>query len=242
VISAALALIPHGVALASNVEPADWLDLGAASGWGIAPDAMLFTAAFVTLAAPVAGVAVAARELAARATTGASPRRVLGPLLMWVVGFCVVSALLTFVWSAGRPDAWRFVATTHVTLLSVALALAAGGALCGAWFRNPLDAAASGLAIAMTAAAGLLVAGAAVSLVPRTLVEWGLTASPFVAVTSAAHIDILHMDLLYQISPLAHLRVDYPEWRVASCGYMAVTALSLVIMSRLRIRQPESPM
>ena len=91
----------------------------------------------------------------------------------------------------------------------MALALAAWGALCGV-FSDPLDAAAFSLIVVLVAAGGLLVAGASVADLPRRLVALALTASPLVVIASAANIDIVRMDLLYQISPLAHMQVDYP--------------------------------
>jgi hypothetical protein len=158
-----------------------------------------------------------------------------------VIAFSAVSALMTLAWSASRPDAIQYVATTHVTLAAVALALGGCGALLGAWFREPLDAAGASLAIAVTAAVGLLVGGAPVARIPRPVVEWVMTASPLIAITSAAHIDIVRTDLLYQISPLAHQRIDYPAWYAACAWHLAVTILCFSLISKLRIRQPESP-
>jgi hypothetical protein len=236
-IAALLPLFPHGAALAVNVEPRDWLALGAAPRWGIGPDALLYTAACLTLAAPLAGVALAAasresgERLPHRNPGGVDALRLIRQLMIAVSLFAIVSGLLTWIWSLSRPDALWFVVTTHLTLTAVALALAAVGAVFGSWLRQPLDAAACSLTLAVAAAVGLLVAGAPVARIPRPVVEWGLTASPFVALTSAAHVDIFRMGLLYQISPLAHLRIDYPEWYVAAAWHLSLALVCLVIMS-----------
>ena len=146
------------------------------------------------------------------------------PLLVAVLLFTAVSALLT--WSlADAPGAARLTATFHATVAAVALALAVFGAFCGVAFADPLDGAACSLGLVLLAAAGLLVAGASLDGVPRPLIDLALRASPLVAMTSAARIDILRMDVLYQISPLAHVQVDYPTWYAAS-GWHLVLAFS----------------
>jgi hypothetical protein len=201
---------------------------------------MLFAAGCVTLAAPVAGVAVASRRVVDSWLGGAG--QVFLRLLLAVIAFSAVSALLTLAWSASRPDVFAYVATTHVTLAAVALALAGGGALCGTWFREPLDAAGFSVAIAVAAAAGLLVAGAPVAAIPDPVIAWAMTASPLIAITSAARIDIVRTDLLYQISPLAHQRIDYPAWYAACAWNLVLAMLCFSAMSKLRARQPDSLM
>jgi hypothetical protein len=236
-VAAVLPLLPHGAALLVNVDWREWLGWRSAPQWGIGPDAMLFAAGCVTLAAPVAGVAVASRRVAGCWRGGAG--HVLLRLLPAVIAFSGVSALLTLVWSASRPEVFAYVATTHITLAAVALALAGCGALCGTWFREPLDAAGFSVAIAVAAAAGLLVAGAPVAAIPGPVVEWAMAASPLIAITSAARIDIVRTDVLYQISPLAHQRIDYPTWYAACAWNLALAILCFSVMSKLRIRQPE---
>jgi hypothetical protein len=141
---------------------------------------------------------------------------------MSAVLFAIVSAVLSMAWRVGQPGVAAIVLQSHVTMAAVVCALMAWGALCGTWFREPLDAAACSVAFAVSAAAGLLVAGAVVADMPSSVLGWGLIASPLVVVASAAHIDIARTDLLYQISPLAHIQFDYPTWGRASALYLAV--------------------
>ena len=124
----------------------------------------------------------------------------------------------------------------HKTSLTfaVALALAAFGALCGAAFRDPLDAAACSLTIVLVATGGLLVAGASVADAPRGLIDVALAASPLVAITAAAHIDVIRMGVPYQISPLAHIQVDYPTWTAACACYMTIAACCFVALGWAR--------
>jgi hypothetical protein len=97
--------------------------------------------------------------------------------------------------------------------------------LCGATFTDALDAVGCSLTVVLVAAGGLLVAGAALADVPRALIDVALTASPFVTMASASHIDVMRMGVPYQMSPLAHLQVEYPSWYVASGWYLALAGL-----------------
>ena len=191
----------------------------------------------------MAGVAVAAAKRSLVGTRGGTldVTRTAWPLIVAVLLFAAVSALLTFGWSLGREDAIAFVATSHATLIAVALALAAWGAFCGGCFRDPLDAAAVGLIVVLMAAVGLLVAGASVADMPRQLVALALAASPLVVIAAAANIDIVRMDLLYQISPLAHTQVDYAAWYVASGWYLGLGFLCFLGLTlKFRTRQSVS--
>jgi hypothetical protein len=224
VAAAGLPAIAHGASLFVNVEPGAWFSIPAPLRWALAADALLYVAGCVLVAAPVAGVAVSAHRKAAAAAPRAMADgvRIAWPLLIAVLLFAASSSLFAFGWRFGHEDATAFVGRSHTTLIAVALALAAWGALCGAWFSDPLDAAAFSLVIALAAAGGLLVSGAAVADLPRPMIALGLIASPLVVIASAAQIDIVRMDLLYQISPLAHVQIDYPVWHRASAWYLSL--------------------
>lgn len=235
--AAGLPLLSHATALLMSGEPAPWLSMGAPVRRGLAADALLLTALSVTIAAPLAGVsaasAVGGRRRAARevlTTLG-------GALLM----FTAVSALLTWTWMIGQPAASGFIGRFHLTLAAVTLALASWGALCGAWFLDPLDAAACSLLVAVAAAGGVLVGGAAIADLPRPVIAAALNASPVVVLSTAAQIDIVHLDLLYQISPLAHLQIDYPAWQLAGAGYMTMALVCLMALAYMLQSDPASP-
>ena len=222
--AAALPLLCHGAAMFINVEPGSWFTISPAIRWSLAADCMLYTAVCAIVAAPIAGVAVAS----ARRSDERRDRRMadvstgVGTLSIASVLFTVVSAVFSIAWRFGQANALSLVLQSHVTVLSVTVALAAWGALCAAWLHDPLDAAAVSVIVALGAAGGLLVGGAAVADLPPAVLAVGLTANPLVAVASAAHIDIMRMDLLYQISPLAHMQFEYPTWERACAWYLAV--------------------
>jgi hypothetical protein len=73
---------------------------------------------------------------------------------------------------------------------------------------------------ALTAAYGVLVAGASVGELSAAWLETALLASPLMTVATAAHVDLVRSDIWYQISPLAHLRLDYPAWTTACGSYL----------------------
>ena len=220
------------VSIMVNVDASAWPSISMPLVRALAADARLYCAGFITIAAPLAGVAVAwsrkspgvkAHHGLSRGA-GSEALATARPLVVAVVLFTAVSALLNLS-LADAPGAAELTATSHATLAAVALALAVFGAFCGAAFADPLDGAACSLGLVLLASAGVLVAGASLELVPPRFIDLALTASPLVAMTSAARIDILRMDVLYQISPLAHVQVDYPTWYAAS-GWFLVVAFS----------------
>ena len=237
-----LPVLAHGVPIFVHVEPESWFGMAATLRRALAADALLYTGACAIVAAPVAGAAVAAarRSLPADRDTASAALGTAWPLIVAVLLFAGVSALLTFGWTAGREDAAAFVARSHVTLVAVALALSAWGAFCGASFRDPLDAAAVSLLVTLVAAGGLLVAGAVVADMPQRMLGLGLAASPLVVIASAARIDIVRMDLLYQISPLAHMQMTYPAWHSAAVAYLALafTGFAAAVRQTRRGWQP----
>jgi hypothetical protein len=229
--AACLPVLTHGSSLLVNLEPAAWLTMPPPMRVALMSDALLYTAICLIVAAPLAGVHIASSRPRTTAFHTA------GPLIAAVLVFAAVSSLLTLGWMAGHNAAARSVVESHLTLIAVGLALAAWGALCGAVCRDALDAAAVSLLTAMIAAGGLLVAGAVVADLPRSMTAIGLTANPLVVLASAARIDIVRMDVLYQISPLAHVQIDYPAWNVASAWYVAFALLCFAgLTMKLRTR------
>jgi hypothetical protein len=220
---AAAALLPVTACAASvavYIEPGSWFDLSISTRQGLWRDALLYTAGAVVVAAPLAGVAVGnSRDGAAR----------VGTRLAVTAGVTtLVSALLAvLVFNARDLAGLQFVGTSHITIFTVGFALAAFGAFCGTLFADALDAAACSVALVLFAAGGLLVAGASVSDWPIPLLDAAITASPLVAMTSAAHVDIARMAVPYQMSPLARLQVEYPTWYAASAWYLLFACLCL---------------
>jgi len=166
----------------------------------------------VVVAAPLAGVAVASRRQ--------PPLQTASQLAIGTLIFCAVSAGLTAVRLGGEAGTLAYVATSHAVLASATLALAALGALLGTLMRDPLDAAALGVGMAVTAAYGVLVAGAPVAQMSAPLLKAALMASPVMTVATAAHVDLVRTDIWYQISPLAHVRLEYPAWGTVCGSYL----------------------
>jgi hypothetical protein len=203
----------------TGLGPARWLSVNALFERGASADALLYTAAAVIAGAPLLGVA------ACREDDAGPPRgvvRTIGTVVLAVGALGMASALVTVLGRGVSAETLALVWQSHAMLAAVALALALLGAACGAAFRDPLVGAAVSLAVTVVAAAGVLVAGAGVADLPRSALALALTASPLVAVASAAHIDIVRMEPLYQISPLAHLSIEYPAWRIALAWHLAV--------------------
>ena len=151
------------------------------------------------------------------------------PLATVAATFVLASAaMLVAVWGASTAEAVTFVATSHVTLFAVALALAGLGALLAAMLSDALDALACSLGIALIASGGLLVAGNAVTSVPRPLLETMFASSPLVAIATASQVDVVRLSVPYQMSGLAHLQLAYPTWDALSVGYMGFAALCFV--------------
>ena len=134
--------------------------------------------------------------------------------------FCAASAALTVARLGPGAEALRFVASSHAVLATATLALAAFGALLGTLLRDPLDAAAIGVGIAVTAAYGVLVAGAPVGQMSPQVLKAALLASPVMTVATAAQVDLVRSDIWYQISPLAHVRLEYPAWSTVCGAYL----------------------
>ena len=207
----------------------DWTSLPRPVLAGVFADALLATAAIATLAAPLAGVALARRT----ASTAAFGRQ-LGAL---VLTFVAMSAVLGFLGSA-VPGGIGPLLKAHAALGAGCLALGALGGFCALVFRDTLDAAAASLSVAVLLGAGVLLGGPAIGDLPRPLIDGALLASPLVTTASAAGIDILRTDVLYRVSPLAHIGSEYSEWYAASAVYLAFTAACLTSSVLMRRRNP----
>ena len=231
--SALLPLVPGAGSIVAAMEPGQWTGLTPSLVRGVTPDALLYSAACVVVAAPLAGVAIASSRRAAPPGASAWPAAIADAqrLAIATAIFAAVSAVLTFMRLGGGEDALRFVATSHAVLASVTLALAALGALLGTIFRDPLDAAAVALGLAATAGYGILVAGAPVGLASAPVLTAALLASPVMSVASAAQVDLVRSDIWYQISPLAHVQVEYPTWGAVCVAYLLAGCAALLGMA-----------
>lgn len=187
-----------------------------------AADALVIEALMLVVAAPVAGVAIARRR------DGAAWRHIAGAAGV----FTTVSALAAFAAAAmsGLPMVFAF--RSHMALAAVALALTALGAWLSTLCRDLLDACALAVAISVALSAAVLVAGPATARLPQALVDASLLASPPIAVSAAAGIDLLRSEVLYQLSPISHRRFTYPAWSTSAVVYAAAAVVLLAIGRR----------
>lgn len=181
----------------------------------------ILESAVLVVAAPLCGVALAARRFRGAALAAALFAMAL-----------LVSAAGTIVLQGSPSAGARLVLVSHVTLAVIGLALAAFGGWVGVSFRDPLDAAAVSAGTALVAALGLFAAGPMAADLPTAVVNAALSANPLVAAASAADVDLLRTDLLYRVSPLAHRSFDYPSWYSPLAVYGTVLLVSLVAAAR----------
>jgi hypothetical protein len=226
-----------------NMDAAEWRSISWSTLRGMLPDALLYSAWALVVGAPLIGVSVVSTL---RKKNDAHPlfassqlpliARYLGQSFVAVVApFVSVSAIFFMAaWGTDR-DALTFVLTSHAVLAAAALSLVAFGGLCAAVCADVLDAAACAVCVVLVATAGVLVAGAAVADAPRVLVDAALTASPIVTIASAANVDVVRMDVLYQISPLSHIGFEYPAW-YSACGWYLFAASACLIGTSLKMR------
>jgi hypothetical protein len=216
--AALLPLVTAVASIATAIDGSGWSGVTGSLVRAATPAALLYSAACIVVAAPLAGVAIASgqqrRALDHRREPALDTAR---RLTIATLVFCAVSAALTVARLGFDTETLRFVATSHAVLASATVALAALGALLGTLFSDPLDAAGIALTVALAAAYGVLVAGASVAELSPAMLTAALLVSPVMTVATAAHVDLVRSDIWYQISPLAHIRLEYPAW-CAACG------------------------
>jgi hypothetical protein len=194
--------------------------LSAAIRTRLAHQFLLAEAALVVLWAPLVGVFTAMRmgprlggSVVARMT------------LMTAASAAIVLAMQTAMES--RPLVW-----SHAILWAAALALAMLGAACASMFREPLDAGAAAVGVALLGTIALFAAGPALDLLPGSVLDAALAVNPIVTTAAAADLDLWRMPLLYQLSPLAHRQVEYPAGGTALTAYLLIAGALLFLAVR----------
>ncbi|HEY6508088.1 MAG TPA: hypothetical protein VIY56_08735 [Vicinamibacterales bacterium] len=222
-------------AVVTILDPRAWFSPSPA--WsGLAPVALLYSTGLLIAAAPAAGAALGYRELFGAKAAGASstPVRIVGRLAVGALAFAAAAAAATATIGFMAGDAFSTsLLSAHLVQGAAALALALGGAWLAGWLRNPLDAALWGVTLACLGSFGVLGAGTLVERLPRALVEWTLGVSPLMAVATAGQVDVLRTDIVYQVSPLAHVQMQLPDWPIVVAGYLSVAAACAVVLVRL---------
>jgi hypothetical protein len=248
--AASVPLVSALIVIGTEVDRRFWFAMPRPLLRHVTSDALLLAVALLVFAAPLAGVAACSRS---RSIGSASPspastpeaRAALGRAWAMLQPLAIASALVVAVSAIGTIAGWgttagalALVAASHVTLFAAAFALASIGALIASCVPDPLDAAAIGIGAALAAAFGLFAAGPLMSFASTRLVNAALVMSPIVGTASAANLDVLRSDLLYQLSPIAHRRFDYPAWPLASACYVVVALVCWAMTVRRLARQP----
>lgn len=143
-------------------------------------------------------------------------------------------ALLAFSWR-DIPGGITAALFGHLTLTVSVLALAQAGQLIPLVVRDRLAGALVALTASTLLVVGIFAVGPLAARLSTSATSLALLANPLVAVTSAAGIDLLHLDAIYRTSPLAHRGAALPAWTTASAVY-AVVGLAAYGASRIRPR------
>jgi hypothetical protein len=235
--AAAVPAVSIGLILATDTR---WLgsDQAAAAARARLVGQLLLTEAVLAVVwAPLMGLFAAMRVSASGGQlAGRSPaaKLVIGA---WQLGRLLVTriALMTAL-SGGIVLAMRTtldastLVSAHAILGAAALAFATLGAACARMFREPLDAAACATGLALLTAFALFAGGPVLDSIPPWFLTAALAVNPIVATATSANIDLFRMDLLYQLSPLAHRHVEYPAL-ITTFGVHVLAAVALLGLS-----------
>jgi hypothetical protein len=165
-------------------------------------------------------------------------RRLPRPVAFAFVLLAIFSlSLLAFSWR-GIPGGITAALFGHVALVVAVAALAQAGKLIRFVVADKLSGALVALAASTLVVLGIFAVGPLAGRLSPSATAVALFANPLVAITSAAGIDLLHLDAIYRTSPLAHRGVALPAWTTASAVY-AVVGLAAYGTSRIRSRSQQ---
>lgn len=224
-----------------------WFDVSSLSAFErarIATQMFLAVGGIAVVVAPLAGVWMVMR-MRCLATTGSVRSGFPAVHDTWSIGARLAgAATLLSTTTAGvgymlAPEASGPIWASHAVLGSAVLALAAVGTSAAAAINHPLDAAAVAIGGSLVLSIGVLVAGPVLDRLPDASLSTALIASPIVATAASAHIDLFRTDPIYQLSPLAHMRVDYPSPGDAFAWH-TVVAVFLFIGTALCLRRVDA--
>lgn len=175
----------------------------------VAGNVFIGSSATTLLLAPICGAATPVKGVATRAIAA-----------MFGLLFAL-TALLVFSWR-GVPGGLGAALSGSIALaVSVAVLLQCGRAI-GAFMGDELGAAFTAFLLAIALTVGPFALGPLLSELSPAQSTWLLIANPLVTTAGAAGIDVLHLDVVYQLSPLAHRGVALPVWTASVAGYAVV--------------------
>lgn len=188
----------------------------------VAGDLFLATALAMLLVSPIAGAAGGWLHVSRSARGSAA------------VVLLVTFAVLVASWRQ-IPGGMFAAMTGYGALVVATFALTELGRVMRSAVRTPLAAGLIGWLVALAVTVGPFALGPLMRDLPLGAYHWLLMANPLVTVATASGIDLLHLDVIYRSSPLAHRGVALPAWTMASIGY-AVFGCATFGASRLRHR------
>jgi hypothetical protein len=216
------------VIFAGEAGLGNWTALPQIVRFGAIVDTLLVDTVLALLGASLAGVLAATSPLPGPGGPARTPsragRHVTATLMMATFAFVAGSAAVCAAGWGISSESLRAIAASHATLAAGALMLAAFGFWCSTVFQNPLDAVACSAVCGLLVSGGIVAAGPAMTDAPGKIVTAALISSPVVNTAAAAGVDLFRTELLYQISPLAHMTLDYPAWPLAAGLYLLVAA------------------
>ena len=106
--------------------------------------------------------------------------------------------------------------TGAIAVSAACLLLFALGRLCRRHVRDPLIAGLIGVGLGVAVTIGPFALGNLSRGWPSSWIRLMLAAHPLTTAASAAGIDLLHLDYIYRLSPLAHRGVLQPDWSLST--------------------------
>jgi len=192
----------------------------------VASNEFIWLSAVALITAPLAGVLGGWRALSKVAIAA------IGVIAL------VSLVVLTASWRA-IPGGTRAALSGYGVLIIAVAALVEVGRVVRTFFADRLTAAMAGFGAGVLLVAGIFALAPLTREVSSTHGRWLLLSNPLVAVTSAAGIDLMHIDTIYRTSPLAHRGVAVPAWTTA-CLVYAVVGLAAIGASRIRPWSPRT--
>lgn len=192
-----------------------------------AGDVFVSASAVVLILAPAFGASLDAEYLTRRAL-------LLRCLAILVVSMCA----LAFSWR-GIPDGPTTAVLAHVALAVITAAFVQFGYGVRRLLPSDLTAAFAAVACVASVTVGPFAVGPLLGDLSLSASRWLLSANPLVTIATAAGIDLLHVDMIYRTSPLAHRGVALPAWPATCIGYVLFGSICY-LSSRSRLRSTSS--
>jgi hypothetical protein len=245
---AAVPVVAVGTVLIIDAVWLRTVDLSPANRTRLVGQILLAEAAWLMMWAPLLGLFTAMRVgPRGSESAGGSPwkRVLLGavrlgrPLVAQITLMTATSAMGVF--AAGTTMEVRTVVWSHAILWAAALTLSMLGAACASIYREPLDAGAAAVGLAVLGTIALFAGGPALDAIPEALLQAALAVNPIVATAASADIDLWRTHVLYQVSPFAHRHVEFPDIGTTLVAYLLIAGALWLLAARLVMHKIDNP-